>query len=272
MRLDDKVAIVTGGARGMGRTHCLTLAREGADIVTCDINKDTPLIGYKMGRNEDLEETVNQVKALGRRSIGVIADITKEDQVFELVKRAIDEFGRIDILVNNAGIALIGTPTDQVTEAQWDLIMNVNLKGPWLCCKAVIPHMVARKSGKIVNIASHAGIIGLANIAPYNCAKHGVVGLTRTLAAELAPSGINVNVICPAAVETPMLEGAFKQAGTTLAEVRRKKDPLGAFSVVPNEILPPEDISNIVLFLASDDARALHGRSILAGSTMALIP
>ncbi len=272
MRLKGKVAIVTGGARGMGRSHCLTLAREGADIVACDINKTSPLVGYKMGGNEELEETVNQVKALRRRSIGLIADITKEDQVKQLVEMAVDEFGKIDILVNNAGIALIGTPTDQVTEAQWDLMMDVNLKGPWFCCKAVIPHMVANKSGKIVNIASHCGIAGFPNVGPYNCAKHGVIGLTRTLAAELAPSGINVNAICPAAVHTPMLEGAFEQAGTTLEEARKKNDPFGALSVVPGELIPPEGISNVVLFLASDDARYLHGRSILVGSTITLIP
>jgi NAD(P)-dependent dehydrogenase (short-subunit alcohol dehydrogenase family) len=272
MKLEGKVAIVTGGARGMGRAHCITLAAEGADIVTCDVDKDSPLIGYKLGRNEELEETVNQVKALGRRAIGMITDITKEDQVKQLVARTVNEFGKIDILVNNAGVALIGVPTDEVTETQWDLMMNVNLKGPWLCCKAVMPHMKAQKSGKIVNIASHCGIAGFATIAPYNCAKHGVIGLTRTLADELAALGINVNAICPAAVHTPMLEGAFEQIGTTLAEVRKMKASIGAPSVVPNELIPPEYISKLVLFLASDDASFLHGRSILVGSTTALIP
>ncbi len=272
MKLKGKVAIVTGGARGMGRTHCNVLADEGADIVTCDLGKNSDLIGYEMGKNEELEETLNQVKELGRRAVGVMADITQADQVKHLVNTAISEFGKIDILVNNAGMALIGTPTDQVTEQQWDLMMNVNLKGPWLCCKEVIPHMVAQKSGKIVNIASHCGIIGFGNIAPYNCAKHGVVGLTRTLAAELAASGINVNAVCPAATHTPMLEGAFKQVGTTLAEARERNDPLGAPSIVPGELIPPEYMSKVVLFLASDDAKYLHGRSILVGSTVGLVP
>lgn len=269
MRLKGKVAIVTGGARGMGRAHCLTLAREGADIVACDINENSELIGYSLGRNEELQETIAQVRNLGRKGIGVIADITRADQVRKMVDTALEEFGKIDILVNNAGIAQIGTPTDHVTEEQWDLMMNVNLKGPWLCCREVIPHMVARKSGKIVNISSHCGIVGFGQIAPYNCAKHGVIGLTRTLAAELAPSGINVNAICPAAVDTPLLSGAFEQAGTSVEEARKQPEwP----AVVPGELMPPEDVSNVVLFLASDDARSLHGRSILVGSTVALVP
>ena len=256
----------------MGRTHCTELAAAGADIVACDLGKNAPLIGYDMGKNEELDETIRQVEALGRRGIAVMADITRADQVQNMVDTAIKEFGKIDILVNNAGVALIGTPTDEVSEDQWDLMMNVNLKGPWLCCKAVMPHMRAQQRGKIVNIASHCGIVGFANIAPYNCAKHGLVGLTRTLAAELAAAGINVNAICPAATHTPMLEGAFKQAGTSLEEARRRNDPLGAPSIVPGELIPPEYMSKVVVFLASDDAKYLHGRSILVGSTTALVP
>ncbi len=272
MKLEGKVAIVTGGARGMGREHCLALAREGADIVACDIGANADLIGYGLAKNEDLDETVRQVKALGRRALGIITDITKADQVKKMVDQTIEAFGKIDILVNNAGVALIGVPTDEVTEDQWDLMMNVNLKGPWICCKEVMPHMKAQKSGKIVNIASHCGLIGIPDIAPYNCAKHGVVGLTRTLAAELGALGINVNAVCPAAVKTPMLEGAFEQLGTTLEEARRQNLPLGPPTVVPDELIPPEGISNVVLFLASDDAKYLHGRSIIVGSTLALIP
>lgn len=270
MRLEGKVAIVTGGARGMGRAHCLTLAREGACIVACDIGKDSPLLGYGLAKNDDLTETVNQVRALGRQAIGVMADITKDDQVKNLVDTALGEFGKIDILVNNAGIALIGIPTDQVTEDQWDLMMDVNLKGPWLCCKHVMPHMVAQKSGKIVFISSHCGIAGFPGVAAYNCAKHGIIGLTRTLAIELAPSGINVNAICPAAVDTPMLVGAFEQMGVPMEEVRKGHYLLN--SVVPDELIPPEGISNVVLFLASDESRYVYGRSILVGSTTALIP
>jgi len=269
MKLKGKVAIVTGGARGMGRSHCIALAQEGADIVACDICNDIPLAGYGLGKNEELEETVERVKALGRKAIAVIADVSKADEVKALVDRTIDEFGKVDILVNNAGVALVGRPFHEVTEEQWDMVLNVNLKGAWLCCKYVIPHMINQKSGKIINISSHCGLIGIATIGPYTCAKHGVIGLTRTLAAELAPQGINVNAICPGAVDTPMLSGSFEQLGITFEEAEKE---WGGTSVVPGELIPPEDISRLVVWLASDDSRFLHGRSILIGSSTGLIP
>jgi SDR family mycofactocin-dependent oxidoreductase len=269
MKLEGKVAMVTGGGRGMGRSHCLALAREGADIVTFDICKDLPPIGYSLSRNEELDETVGQVKALGRKAISLIADVSKAQEVKGVVDRAIDKFGKIDILVNNAGIALIGTPFHEVTEEQWDMILNVNLKGSWLCCKYVIPHMIKQKRGKIINIASHCGLIGIATIGPYTCAKHGIIGLTRTLAAELAPLGINVNAICPAAVDTPMLSKSFEQIGMTFEEAEKE---WGGASVVPHELIPPEDISKVVVWLASEDSRFLHGRSILVGASTGLIP
>ena len=269
MKLEGKVAIVTGAARGMGRTHCLGLAREGADIVACDICKDVSGLGYDLAKNAELDETVSQVKALGRRAIGLIADITKANEVKAVVDGAIKEFGKIDILVNNAGVALIGKPFHEVTEAEWDLMLNVNLKGPWLCCKYVIPHMLKQKKGKIVNISSHCGLIGIATIGPYNCAKHGVIGLTRTLAAELAPHGINVNAICPAATNTPMLAKAYELVGTTYEKASKE---WGGASVVPQELIPPEDMSKVVVWLASEDSRFLHGRSILVGSSTGLIP
>lgn len=269
MKLEGKVAIVTGGARGMGRSHCLALAREGANIVTCDVCKDMSLVGYTLARNEELDETVDQIKALGRKAIGLIADISKADEVKGVVDRAMDEFGKIDILVNNAGVALIGTPCHEVTEEQWDMVMSVNLKGSWLCCKYVIPHMLNQKRGKIINISSHCGLIGIATIAPYTCAKHGLIGLTRTLSAELAPHGINVNAICPAAVDTPMLSGSFEQIGMTFEEAEKE---WGGSSVVPGELMPPEDISKLVVWLASEESRFIHGRSILVGSSTGLIP
>lgn len=269
MKLEGKVAIVTGGARGMGRSHCLALAREGADIVACDIGKDISIIGYHLSKNEDLDETVDQIKALGRDAIGLIADISKAEEVEAVVHKTIDQFGKIDILVNNAGVALIGIPSHEVTEEQWDLVLNVNLKGSWLCCKYVIPYMIQQKKGKIINISSHCGLFGIATIGPYACAKHGIIGLTRTLAAELASQGVNVNAICPAAVDTPMLSGSFEQLGMTFEEAEKE---WGGSSVVPGELIPPEEISKVVVWLSSDESRYLHGRSILVGSSTGLIP
>lgn len=268
MKLRQKVALVTGAARGMGRTHCLALAAEGADIVACDVCKDLSAVGYPMGKKSELDRTVEEVRALGREAIGIVADVSKEAEVKAMIDRAIDQFGRIDILVNNAGVALIAVPVHEVTEEQWDRVMNVNLKGTWLCCKHVIPHMMKQKSGRIINMSSHAGLVGIATVGPYACSKHGVVGLTRTLAVELAPYGINVNAICPRAVGTPMLTESFKLIGMTHEEAEKE----WGGSNLSGGVIPPEDISKVVVWLASDDARFIDGRSLLIGTSTGLIP
>jgi NAD(P)-dependent dehydrogenase (short-subunit alcohol dehydrogenase family) len=236
--------------------------------MTFDICKDVSEVEYTLARDKDLEETVDQVRALGRKAIGLIADVSKANEVKGVVDKTIAEFGKVDILVNNAGIALLAIPCEETTEEQWDRILNVDLKGPWLCCKYVIPHMIRQGSGKIINISSHCGLIGIATLAPYTCAKHGVIGLTRALAAELAPKGINVNAICPAAVNTPMLTGSFEKSGLSLEVLKE----WGGSSVVPGEIISPQDISNAVVWLASEESRFLHGRYLLIGSSTGLIP
>ena len=266
MKLEGKVAIVTGGGRGMGRSHCLALAREGADIVACDICRDIPLVDYSLARKEELDETVNKVKTLGRKAIGLIADVSKAGEVKTVVDKTIDEFGKVDILVNNAGVVLVATPCPEVTEEQWNTILNITLKGSWLFCKYVIPHMVKQKSGKIINISSVDGLTGRANVVPYICAKHGVIGLTRALAAELAPYRINVNAICPGSIETPMFTEAAKKVGVD-PKIFIKDTSLLC------ELYQPQDISNAVVWLASEDSRYLTGHSLpAAGGWIGLIP
>ncbi len=268
MKLKDRVAIVTGAARGMGRSHCLALADEGAAVVAADICQDLTGVAYPLGRRSELEETAALVRAKGRDAIAVTADITKALDVSALVEKTVEQFGRIDILVNNAGVALIGVPVQDVTEEQWDRLMTVNAKGPWLCCKYVVPHMIRQRYGRIVNMSSHCGLVGIATLAPYNCSKHAVIGLTRTLAAELTQFGITANAICPRAVNTPMLAEAYKSVGMTMEQAEREWGSTGLTS----EIIPPEDISKMVVWLASDDARFITGRSLLVGATNALIP
>jgi len=268
MKLEGKVAIVTGGARGQGRSHCLSLAREGADIVACDICKDLP-VDWPLGKRGELDETVNQVKALGRRAIDLIADISKADEVRAVVDKTIDEFGKVDILVNNAAVDFLYGPCHKVTEEDWDIMLDVNLKGTWLCCKYVIPHMIKQKSGKIINISSVCGLMGMENVVPYTCSKHGVIGLTRALAAELAPYKINVNAICPGAVDTPMLSASAKIIGITPEEAQK----MWGESTLLGELWQPQDISNAVVWLASEDSRYLTGHSLPAdGGWIGLIP
>jgi NAD(P)-dependent dehydrogenase (short-subunit alcohol dehydrogenase family) len=238
------------------------------DVVASDICRNVPAVGYAMGAITELEETAEAVRALGRKSIAVRADVTKAGDVQRMVEEAIAEFDRVDVLVNNAGIALIGIPVDEVSEEQWDLLLSVNLKGAWLCCKYVVPLMRKQRSDRIINIASHCGLIGIATLAPYNCSKHGLVGLTRTLAVELASFGITANAICPAAVATPMLEESFRLAGMKREDADKQWGAGGLLT----EVIPPESISAVVAWLASDEARYINGRSLLVGNTTGLIP
>ena len=204
-KLDGKVAFITGGARGQGRSHALTFAREGADIVVCDIAEGLPTVPYPLASAEDLADTVKMVEDLDRRCLAVQADVRESEQMREVAERAIVEFGHVDILLANAGIESFGWAQD-LTDEQWDEMVAVNLTGAWKSCKAVIPHMIERHTGVIVITSSIAGLKGLANQAHYCAAKHGVVGLMRGLAIELAPYRIRVNTVHPSSVDTPIIK------------------------------------------------------------------
>ena len=269
MKLEGKVAIVTGGARGMGRSQCLALAQEGADIVTCDICRDLPFV-VPLGTKGELDETIDQVRALGRQAIGLIADVTKANEVKAVVDKTMDQFGKVDILVNNAGLGGIVTPCHEITEEQWDLMLGVNLKGVWLSCKYVIPHMIKQKSGKIISISSVGGLTAMpAPVAPYICSKHGVIGLTKALAWELAPYKINVNALCPGAVDTPMLRKTCERLGIPVEEaIRAWTEPM-----LFKELVPPQAVADAVVWLASEGSRFVTGRSIpIDGGWTGLIP
>ncbi|MDI3341336.1 MAG: mycofactocin-coupled SDR family oxidoreductase [Sphaerobacter sp.] len=251
-KLDGKVAIITGGARGQGRSHALTLAREGADIVVCDIAAQIDTVPYPMATPADLEETVRLVEDLDRRCIAVQADVRDGAQMRAVAERAMGEFGRIDILLANAGIAGFASAWE-LTDEQWNDMIAVNLTGVWQSCKAVIPHMIAGgRGGSIVITSSTAGLKGFAGSAHYVATKHGVVGLMRTLAIELAPYNIRVNTVHPTGVNTPMVVNDY------MREVLAAS-PQALTNLLPVEMVEPVDISNAILWLVSDDARYVTG-------------
>ena len=199
-RLEGKVGIVTGAAHGLGAVLALALAREGASVAAVDVCHDLPPVSYPMGTEEELNQVVQEIKALGQRTIAVKCDVSKADEVERMVKTVIDEFGKIDILVNNAGVVTF-TPFVDLTEEEWNLIMDVNLKGPFHCCKYVLPHMIAQKAGKIVNVGSVDGRQGMpSRLAHYCSSKAGLHMLTDALSKEMAEHNINVNCVAPGAL------------------------------------------------------------------------
>nr|PZN59555.1 MAG: SDR family mycofactocin-dependent oxidoreductase [Sphaerobacter thermophilus] len=270
-KLDGKVAIITGGARGQGRSHAVTLAREGADIVICDIASQIDTVPYPMATSADMEETVRLVEDLDRRCVAVQADVRDGAQMQAVVDRVLSEFGKVDILLANAGISSTSTVVD-MTDEQWRDMIDTNLTGVFNSIRAVLPHMIERRSGRIVATASMAGRVGMPNIAHYVAAKWGVIGLVKSVAMEVAQYGITVNAVCPTTVNTPMIhnDATYKLFRPDL-ENPTADDALAAFSslnVLPIPWVEPEDISNAILFLISDDARYITGTAVEVAAGM----
>ena len=260
-RFKGKVALVTGSARGMGRSHALGFAREGANVVVNDIARRIEHIPFSTGTEEQLMKTVEEIKALGVKAITARADVSNSKEVKAMVDLAISELGKIDILVNNAGTITV-KPVSEMTEEEWDKVVDVNLKGTFLCSKYVIPHMIRQKWGRIINIASTEGLAGTPYIAHYVAAKHGVVGFTKALAQELGKHWITVNAICPGDVGTDLFFESAKGMPNFVEEISKLQ---GAYTVFPGHgefekpLLDPKDITNAVLWLASDEARYVTG-------------
>jgi SDR family mycofactocin-dependent oxidoreductase len=254
-RLDGKVALISGAARGQGRSHAVRLAQEGADIIAFDVCKQLPTVGYPMATPEDLKGTAKQVEDLDRRIIAREADVRDTAAVQAIVDEGVAELGRLDIVSANAGIATFAENAWSLEENAWEEMIAVNLTGVWKTLKAAIPAMInAGNGGSIIITSSTAGIKGMAGIAHYDAAKHGVVGLMRTLAIELAPHSIRVNTVHPTGVNTPMIVNDYM--AQFLAE-----DAGGAniMNLLPVELVEAVDISNAVLWLASDEARYVTG-------------
>jgi (+)-trans-carveol dehydrogenase len=263
-RLEGKVAFVTGAARGQGRSHAIRMAQEGADIIAVDIASQMETVEYAMATPDDMTETVRQVEALDRRIIAAQADVRDYDAVKSAVDDGVAQLGRLDIVAANAGIFSQGR-AEELTDQQWDEMIDTNLKGVWHTAKATIPHLRAAGGGAIILTSSAAGLKGYENFAHYVAAKHGVVGLMRTLALELAPDMIRVNSIHPTSVDTDMIQNQMLYAlfAPDLEESERTRENLGerfkTMNALPIPWVDPIDISNAVLFLASDEARYITG-------------
>ena len=263
-RVEGKVAFITGAARGQGRSHALRLAEEGADIIAIDICEAIPENNYPPATEEDLAETVRMVEALDRRIVAEKADVRNFDQLKAAVDKGVAELGRLDIVSANAGIAGSFNKAEDIPDDEWVNMQEINLSGVWRTCKAAIPHLRAGgRGGSIILTSSDAGLFAFPNIAHYVAAKHGVVGLMRTLALELAPDMIRVNSVHPTVVDTPMVnnEATFKLFRPDLENptVDDFKEAAGGINALPIPWVEARDISNAVLFLASDEARYITG-------------
>ena len=248
MRLKDKVAIVTGGGRGIGRDIALAYAREGAGVVVCDIDPKTA------------EGTADDIAKAGGTSLALVADIAQKDDIAQLIADAMGEFGRIDIVVNNA-MKIVPGKLEELSEEAWDTTMNIGLKGAFLVSQAAARHMIAKKSGCFVNVASVAGLFPYNWAGSYSVVKAGLLMLTKLQALEWAPYGIRANAITPGYIRTPGTEAMY--ADPEIYEGRRKGVPMG-------RVGSGDDISGVAIFLASDDAQYTTGSVVGADGGQAI--
>jgi len=246
MKLKDKVALITGGARGIGREIAIAFGREGAKIALCDVNME-----LATQTKEDLEKEAISVEIFK-------LDVSSYNDAEEAVNKILDKFGKIDILVNNAGITR-DTLILRMSQEDWDKVININLKGAFNCIKAVSRIMLKQKSGKIVNIASVVGLIGNVGQANYSASKAGLIAFTKTAARELAGRNINVNAVAPGFISTEMTKGLPDE----IKEKMLQQIPLGRFGL-------PEEIAKVCLFLASEDASYITGQTIIVDGGMVM--
>lgn len=273
--LDGKVALVTGAARGQGRSHALKLAREGADIVLADMCKDVASIPYPMGTEEDLAQTAADIEALDRRVVSAQVDIRSQEQLDALVEQAVAELGRIDILVANAGI-WSSAPYWEMTDEQWGDTIDTNLTGTWRSAKAVTPQMIEQGGGAIVLVSSVAGFEAGYDYAHYTAAKHGVLGLMKNFALEGGPHNIRCNAICPGLMDTVMNDNPAAYDMFFGKEGGSSEDRLNGAAywnlLAKRNILPTEQSSNAVHYLVSDASADVTGIYITVDAGHSVLP
>ncbi|MDD5196308.1 MAG: 3-oxoacyl-[acyl-carrier-protein] reductase [Candidatus Omnitrophota bacterium] len=246
MKLKDKVALITGGARGIGQAIAMTFAREGADIVVADVNLEVA------------QKTASEIEALGRQALALEMDVTDYAKVEPGVNKILDKFGKVDILVNNAGITKDNLIL-RMSQGEWDAVINVNLKGTFNCIKAVSRPMIKQRSGKIVSIASIIGLMGNAGQANYAASKAGIIALTKTVAKELASRNINANAVAPGFIQTEMTAKLSEEVKAKMLEAI----PLAKLGT-------PQDVANVCLFLVSEEANYITGQVITVDGGMVM--
>lgn len=258
MKLNDRVAIVTGGGHGIGREIGLALAVEGANVVVCGRQRDV------------LEQTAAEIERLGRRALARVTDVSSETQVAGTVAKALETFGKIDILINNAGIAGPTATVSNLTRDAWDEVIAINLTGAFLCSRAVVPQMIERGSGKIVNISSVAGKMAYALRSPYAASKWGMLGFSASLAQELGAYNIQVNAICPGPTAgermTSVIAGRAKELGRTEDEVEQ----LYVQGTALKRMVDPKHVAAAVVFLCSEAGNSITGEAIEVSAGYAL--
>ncbi len=251
---EGKVAFITGAAHGQGHATALALATAGARITAFDVARPLAYPGYDLGTPSDLEALQTACRDAGSDCLTHAGDVRDDVAVTAAVDRTVAEFGRIDILFNNAGIAAYGL-SHELSEDQWDAMLDINLKGPWLVARRIIPVMIRQKSGVIINNSSVGGLRGMDRLSHYAASKWGLTGLTKSWAIELAPHGIRVISIHPTGVNTPMNDGLAALEGKTPAEIAEAS----AGNLLPVPWIEPQDVAEAVLYLASDRARYITG-------------
>ena len=252
------VAFITGAAHGQGRAVALALAAAGHDVVALDVAAPLEYPGYGMGTPAELESLERECEAAGATCLIAVADVRDDAAVKAAVEAAIERFCRIDLLFNNAGICAYGL-AHEMSEAEWDAMIDINLKGAWIVGRHVIPHMIEAQSGSIINNSSIAGLRGMARLSHYAASKWGLTGLSKSWAIELAPHGIRVNSIHPTGVDTPLNDGLAAMEGMTTQEIAERS----AGNLLPVPWIEASDVAEAVLYLAGPGARYVTGTTLV---------